>query len=270
LALAAMDEAFAGIRGVGRVDGCGRCYSEEELRLLGGDPALVPEGLVGHFAQKHAGHWSDAQYAQMWQGLAPRIVRQLLDAPTPEWMLRGLASPESHFHTWSAARSTSLLDALGVALDIAMTDGRSYHHVDNLLEALSDAAPLTDWLGRIERLDGHAADAGFVRLAFGWATEFASGGDLDWSFFDPEHDPTDVARDWLCTPAVADRLLRWLTAHPRCKTAADTTIAVDAVLRGDNQGIWLRLLDSDDPRCRSLSWLTSREPGAPQHRLRDA
>lgn len=72
----AMDlgRVFAGVPRVGVVDGCRYCCSQSELDLLGGDPALVPDELVGTFAREVIDHWSEKQYGLMWRGLAPRIL----------------------------------------------------------------------------------------------------------------------------------------------------------------------------------------------------
>ncbi|WP_033219474.1 hypothetical protein [Kitasatospora phosalacinea] len=57
------------------VDGCGHCYTPEELAALAGPPALVPERLLHSAAMKFPDHWVD--FPTLYRRLAPRLLRKL-------------------------------------------------------------------------------------------------------------------------------------------------------------------------------------------------
>lgn len=213
------------------VDGCGRCFTDEELALLRGDPTLVPDALAGHFARKEPWHWGEAQYGLLWRRLAPRIVPQLLEQHTePGMLLRGLFAPHTAFGAWPAAERAALMAAFTAALTLALTDGREPESIMDLLDGLTQASgDVLVWLAHIDAMAGPLADAGVVRLVYGWALDLLWGDVVSW-WSHGDHTPTVTA--WLCSRAVRDRLTRFAGTHPRCKNAAAALIAVDHLATG--------------------------------------
>ena len=74
-ALAGADRVFASPPALGRpVSGCTYCTPESDLRLLGGDPAAVPDDVLGAFMRETVGHWDEDQYPVLWRRLLPRAL----------------------------------------------------------------------------------------------------------------------------------------------------------------------------------------------------
>jgi hypothetical protein len=233
-ALDAVDAAFAHEPDVGIVDGCTYCFSESDLGLLGGDPRLVSDDLVGRFARKVTDHWSPEQYGPLWRRFAPRIIR-LLAAPSARevgLLVRGMGSDMAGFGDWPAAQRSVILGAFGAALDVALVDGRPPWEVVDLVGAVShvdrDIAP---WTARLETLSGPSADAGFVRLVCDWALDLIWEHDPYWWWY-PE-DPIALGTAWVCSAPVSDRIGRFADLHPHCKNARDALTAIAALRVGD-------------------------------------
>src|SRR3712207_3933834 len=112
--------ASGGVPRVGAVKGCTYCYSEKDLELLGGNPALVPDDLVWSFATEVLDHWDASQYGLVWRGLAPRIVSLLEQSPEP-LLLRGV--PFAGFSTWPDHERAALRDAVQEVVARAITGG---------------------------------------------------------------------------------------------------------------------------------------------------
>ncbi|GAA3097069.1 hypothetical protein GCM10017687_04640 [Streptomyces echinatus] len=74
--LAEADRVFSSPPELDRpVGGCTYCTPESELRILGGDPAAVPDDLLGHFMREVVSHWEADQYPVLWRRLMPRALR---------------------------------------------------------------------------------------------------------------------------------------------------------------------------------------------------
>lgn len=235
-ALASLDRAFADVPRIGTVDGCLACYSPGDLELLGGDPAVVPDDLVGSFARETLDHWSEEQYGAIWRSLAPRIIRLVITRGLIcNSELRGLGDPLSRFPSWPEHQRTAVLDALKAALTAAVIE-RSGSEVMELVGGFShvgqDMAP---WFEHLNALPSPSHDAGIVRLACHWAAAVTWGDEPDLWWW-PE-DPDSAVRDWLRSPALRARLRRFADANPRCKTVSDAFIGIDAI-DGD-QALWL-------------------------------
>jgi hypothetical protein len=195
---------FAGVPRVDVVDGCRYCYTPSDLELLGGDPALVPDDLVGSFAREVTDHWSQEQYGLMWRGLAPRILDMLAALPD-ERLLHGLAF--ARFASWPDEEQAAVRDALRRMLARALTGGEDPYRVEDLVCAAAHAdQDLTPWLGYLDSLTGADADTGIARLAQHWADDVAKGGEpMLWWY---PTDPAAPVRDWLYSDALHERLSR--------------------------------------------------------------
>jgi hypothetical protein len=77
--LATLDRAFSHVPPAGPIDGYTYCYAPEDIEHLTGDPALVPAELVGYFALEVPDHWHEDQYATLWFGLTPKIIRLVIN-----------------------------------------------------------------------------------------------------------------------------------------------------------------------------------------------
>ncbi|MER5424330.1 hypothetical protein [Streptosporangium roseum] len=227
-----VDRVFAAVPPLDReVGGCAHCHAEEDLRLLGGDPAAMSDELVGSFMRKVVDHWDGDQYPLLWRRLMPRVLRYLASAAPggdPAGELRGLASYGAGFTGWPAHERAAAEQAFAALLAAALTDGRPAERVAELVEGLAHATEdLRPWLDRLAGLPGHEADAGLVRLACHWSTALLWEEDLFTWWYDG--DP-QVLADWL--PTQRDRIASFAAAH-RCKTAADAVVAIDRLQAGE-------------------------------------
>lgn len=199
-----LSRVFAGVPRVGAVEGCTYCYSQSNLDLLGGNPALVPDDLVGCFAREVTGHWSEEQYGLLWRGLAPRIL-SVLEAEPDEQLLHGLTF--ARFAEWPDVEQTAVRDTLRAMVVRAVTGGKTPTVVEELVLAAANIdQDVTPWLNYLDTLSGADADAGIAGLAQYWAG-FLSGGDkprLRWY----SEDPAAPIRDWLYSDALHERLSR--------------------------------------------------------------
>ncbi|MFE2752047.1 hypothetical protein ACFXGA_08570 [Actinosynnema sp. NPDC059335] len=199
-----LGRVFAGVPRVGRVDGCAYCYSPSDLELLGGDPAAVPDDLVGSFAREVTDHWSEDQYGLIWRGLAPRILA-LVEASPDRLLLRGLT--HARFPAWPDDEQRAVRAALRAMLADAVTDGRPASSVEELICAAAHVDhDLTPWLAHLHTMTGDDADAGIARLARYWAADLAAGGEPSLWWF--PRDPAAPIRDWLRSDELHRRLSR--------------------------------------------------------------
>ncbi|MCF6525127.1 hypothetical protein HOY81_18860 [Streptomyces sp. JJ36] len=232
-ALARVDRAFATPPALDRpVDGCTWCTSEAELRVLGGDPAAVPDDLLGHFLREVADHWAADQYPVLWRRLMPRALRHWgPDGPggaDPSDELGRLAHRGAGLADWPAPERAAVEDAFRALLALALTDGRPPGEITDLVEGVAHATGgLERWLEHLAGLPGPQADAGIVRLALGWATELL-WEELEFWWW-PDGDPGVIAA-WL--PTQRGRIAAFAARHPRCRTAADALHALDALHAG--------------------------------------
>ncbi|RSD10499.1 hypothetical protein [Amycolatopsis eburnea] len=195
-----LGQVFAGVPRAGRVDGCAYCYPQSDLDLLGGDPALVPDELVGAFAREVTDHWPQEQYGLVWRGLAPRILG-LLEASPDVLLLRGL--PYARFSTWPAEEQAAVRGELRAMVTRALT-GPPLAAADLVCAAAHVDHDLRPWLSHLDSLTG--ADAEIARLARFWADDLAAGGEPSLWWFPP--DPAAPIRDWLHSTALHERLSR--------------------------------------------------------------
>ncbi|MFI2761966.1 hypothetical protein ACH5A3_24380 [Streptomyces echinatus] len=236
--LAEADRVFSSPPELDRpVGGCTYCTPESELRILGGNPAAVPDDLLGHFMREVVSHWEADQYPVLWRRLMPRALRYWGPdgaSADPSAEIGHLGQHGAKLADWPAPERAVVEKAFRAVLTIALTDGLPSMAVTDLLEGIAHATgDMEPWLEHIAGLAGPEADAGLVRLALDWAT------DLLWEDFRftwwYDGDPQVIAA-WLPTQRV--RIATFATRHPRCKTAADALIALDRLRDGDHSP-WL-------------------------------
>ncbi|CAL9500969.1 hypothetical protein SUDANB15_03418 [Streptomyces sp. enrichment culture] len=233
-ALAEADRVFASPPALDRpVGGCTYCTPESDLLLLGGDPAAVPDDVLGHFTRETVDHWDGDQYPVLWRRLLPRALRAWgpdgRDAD-PSLELGHLAGYGAGLAGWPAPERAAVEGAFRALLALALVDGRPAGDVTDLVEGIAHATgDLRPWLAHLAALPGPAADAGLVRLAFSWATDLL-WEDLDFTWW-YDGDPGTVAA-WL--PTQRPRVAGFAARHPRCRTASDTLTAIDRVAAGDH------------------------------------
>ncbi|MFJ3335342.1 hypothetical protein [Streptomyces sp. NPDC086766] len=249
-ALAEVDRVFAPPPELDRpVEGCTFCTPEPELRVLGGDPAAVPEDLLGHFLREVVDHWSADQYPVLWRRLLPRALRHWGpdgSGTDPSGELDRLGPHGARLVDWPVCERTAVERAFRALLAIAVTDGRSPGEITDLVEGIAGATDgLGPWLEHVAGLPGPEADAGLVRLVLHWATELLWE---DFRFWYYDGDPQAVA-DWLLTQQ--DRIAAFAARHPRCKNASDALTAL-AHLRAGAESPWLYPYSGASTSCLPL------------------
>ncbi|WP_157876001.1 hypothetical protein [Peterkaempfera griseoplana] len=227
------------------MSGCIRCIPESELRLLGGDPAEVPEDLLGHFMREVVDHWDADQYPLLWRRLMPRALRAWGPgghSTDPALELGHLARHGAGLQGWPTPERSAVEQAFRALLAIALTDGRPVGEITDLMEGIAHATGgLEPWLSHIAGLSGPQADAGLLRLALCWATELL-WEELGFAWWDDGD--TQTIADWL--PTQRSRIAVFAARHPRCKTAKDALIAIDRLHAGDHSP-WFYPYGLDQP-----------------------
>ncbi|MBO0657125.1 hypothetical protein J1792_31700 [Streptomyces triculaminicus] len=241
-ALVEVDEIFASPPGLDRpVGGCTYCVAESELRVLGGDPADVPDDLLRHFMREVAGHWDEDQYSTLWRRFIPRALRRWGpdgSGAGPSGEMGRLGCHGARLADWPVAERAAVERAFQALLRIAVTDGRPYWEITDLVEGIAHATGgLERWLHHIAGLTGPEADAGVVRVASGWADDLLLD-ELEFTWWH-DGDPQLIAT-WL--PALRARMAAFAVRNPRCKNASDALIAIDALEAG-TPGPWLSPYD---------------------------
>lgn len=175
-ALAEADRVFANPPTLDRpVYGCTHRTPESDLRLLGGDPAAVPDEVLGDFVREVADHWDKDQYPLLWRRLIPRALRSWGPDGTdidPAREIGHLGRDGADFTTWPAPEHAAVEQAFRALLTLALIDGRSLGGPTDLIEGIAHATgDLLPWPDHLATAPGPQADAALVRLAFDWATD---------------------------------------------------------------------------------------------------
>ncbi|MFD1275699.1 hypothetical protein ACFQ51_41105 [Streptomyces kaempferi] len=143
--------------------GCTRCFTEAELRILGGDPRDVPDDVLEGFMGKVVDHWDTDQYPVLWRRLIPRALRRWgPEGPgtDPSHELRGLGRYGAELISWPVAERTAVEQVFRALLTLALTGGRSPADIRDLVEGVAHATGgLEPWLDHIDGFSGPAADA---------------------------------------------------------------------------------------------------------------
>jgi hypothetical protein len=213
-------------------DGCSRCYCEQDLVVLAGDPDSVPDHLIRSIAFDAHDHWSSEQWQLLYRRFAPRLVSLVRTRQIdPGLALRAFGPSYADLANWPDDERRATEGALGAALLDALEHWPSHNLVD-LLGGLACAYDdLRPWLVRLDAASGPAAQGGVIRLACHWATGLLWGDD-DWFTWWYTDDPVTPVREW--TLGAKTTVEQFVQAHPECKTAQDALIAYDRLNRGEN------------------------------------
>jgi hypothetical protein len=212
-------------------DGCSRCYSDQELVVLAGDPDAVPDNLIEEIAADPADHWSREQWRFLYRRFAPRLIYLVRTRQVGrELTLRAFGPSYADLASWPDEERRATEDALSALLVHAVEHWPS-HELVELLGGLACAYDeLRPWLTRLDAATGPAAQGGVVRLACQWTTELLWGED-DWFTWWQTDDPVTPVREW--TLGARTRVEHFSRTHPGCKSARDALIAYDCLERGE-------------------------------------
>lgn len=212
-------------------DGCLRCYSEQDLLVLEGDPDLVPDDLVRSVAADPHDHWSSEQWRFLYRRFAPRLVGLVRAKQVASGMsLRAFGPSYADLAGWPDEERHATENALSAVLVNALAHWPSYELVE-LLDGLACAYDnLRPWLARLDTASGDAALGGVIRLACYWATGLLWGDD-DWFTWWDNDDQLTAVRDWTMSARIKTQ--QFSEAHPKCKNARDALIAYDRLDRGE-------------------------------------
>jgi hypothetical protein len=239
-------------------DGCLRCYREQDLVVLAGDPGSVPDDLVRSVASDTPGHWTREQWRFLGRRFALRLVslvrRKEVDGGLT---LRVFGVEQAGLASWPDGERRATEDALGDALVAALEHWQT-HELVGLLGGLACVHDdLRPWLVRLDAATGPAAEGGVVRLACYWATGLLWGDD-DWFTWWYTDDPVTPVREWTLRAKTA--VEQFSRTHPECKTARDALIAYDCLARGERSPWWYPGYAWDQWQQRGLpgsyGWLT--------------
>ncbi|GLY52728.1 hypothetical protein [Lentzea sp. NBRC 102530] len=178
--------------------GCTRCWQQEELDLLDGDPELLSDKIVHKFAWESTDHFDRDEYELAWRRLGYRVVRVLEQDPDDK-LTAGLKW--ARFDSWPEDEQTALRTLVTDVVVRAAGDPERRWKLDELLQAAAqldqDIAP---WL----RLADTFEDDAVAVLADTYADLYVySAGPMSWMMWDDSNQPI---HDWLLSPALRARL----------------------------------------------------------------
>ncbi|GIG60421.1 hypothetical protein Lfu02_47930 [Longispora fulva] len=208
VSLAEADRLFADTPTLDAVSGCGMCWSDEELRLLGGDPTLVSEELLGRFALEVPSHWDAEEAPVTWQRLMPRLLRRLAGTPPDagamfDFELSHFAGG-ARFRSWPVERQAVVERCFGAILRVRLLD--RFPDANDLFEGIAhatgDVRRLLDFL---DAWTGPEADGAVLFLAMRYAEDLVWEDDGQVFFWWYDVDRT-VLPAWFASPSVETRL----------------------------------------------------------------
>ncbi|GAA2114206.1 hypothetical protein GCM10009759_58300 [Kitasatospora saccharophila] len=195
------------------VDGCGHCYTPEELILLSGPPDLLPDRLLHSVAAKNPDHWVD--FPTLYRRLAPRVLRQL-------------------------TTGTLAIDGPLIAARLVAADWTSWQHaglVRDVLDAWWPATLADPRANAAEVLETLAVATG---TAAPWLTAWAGTGTPT-----AEHHLTRTIADWLYYDRLPDLHLGFYRELPVGPEIASWIAGLPPRLLDEDQRYWLDLVYRD-------------------------
>ena len=173
--------------------GCGLCWTEAELELLDGDPALVPDEVVWQFAWEAEDHFEPGEFGPAWRRLAHRVVGLLDDDPDSR-LTAGLTW--AGWQEWPEAERAALHAQV---TDVVLRAAANEERRKGLGELVQAAAQLDQsmvpWLSLVDTLPDEVAE----HLAEEWSNLNSAnstfGTWLHWT--DPT--PHEEVEEWLST-----------------------------------------------------------------------
>ncbi|GHH60972.1 hypothetical protein [Lentzea cavernae] len=173
--------------------GCGLCWTEAELALLDGDPALVPDEVVWQFAWEVEDHFEPDEYGPAWRRLAHRVVGLLTEDPDSR-LTMGLTW--AGFSHWPEAERTALYAQVTDIVLRAASDEERHKDLGELIEAAAQLdQSMVPWLRLVDTLPDEVVE----HLAEEWSdcdkASSTFGTWLRWT--DPT--PQDEVLEWLST-----------------------------------------------------------------------
>ncbi|USX51078.1 hypothetical protein [Lentzea sp. HUAS12] len=183
------------------MNGCGRCWRQDELDLLDGDPELLSDKLVHKFAWESTDHFERDEYEPAWRRLGYRVVGVLENDPDGK-LTAGLAW--ARFESWPESEQAALRALVTDVVVRAAADPERWWRLDELLHAAAqldqDMAP---WLRLVDTFEDDVV--AHVAHDYSWHYGRDTGPLLTWMMWD---DPGKPIRDWLHSPALRARLSR--------------------------------------------------------------
>ncbi|MFD4642266.1 nucleoside-diphosphate sugar epimerase/dehydratase [Lentzea sp. NPDC058436] len=173
--------------------GCGLCWTEAELALLDGDPALVPDKVVWQFAWEVEDHFEPEEYGPAWRRLGYRVIGLLDDDPDSR-LTMGLTW--AGWQDWPEAERTALYEQVTDVVLRAAADENRLRDLGELLQAAAQLdQSLTPWL----RLADTLPDEVVEHLAEEWSDVNSAnstfGTWLRWTGPTPQEE----VEEWLST-----------------------------------------------------------------------
>ncbi|MFJ7248743.1 hypothetical protein ACIQWA_29515 [Kitasatospora sp. NPDC098652] len=164
--------------------GCGRCFTEGEMRLVRSPDVPLPVELVRQVAQKEPGHWDDQ--AAVIRRVLPQLVLVLAGRPAdPELMARGPAA--AGWSEWPGEQAASVAGFLDAWWPQTLrTASPPTPAAEVFASCVTASSTVTPWLARREAELEAEAETGPVaghhldECADRWREELHSGTSPFW------------------------------------------------------------------------------------------
>lgn len=213
-ALAGLDRAFGPRRGrIAPVDACTHCFDSEELAVLAGPVADIPERLFSHTIFS----WGTTMDANvpLWRRLTPRILRQLADGTLhidESFIARKFG--EAGWRGWADDERHAVSEFCEAQFESALTAPSGPNAITVLPFVGGMYNGITHWLQAWSATHGRRADEQLAHLASWWMPDLLSGS-LDISFSGE-------------LPDIAQELTAWLLAEAPSRLRGDDLSTEDA------------------------------------------